>query len=339
MSDHQPDLTQSSSTQSNLRSRIRVIILNYRTADLTIACLESLTQEARTFPEFHVVVVDNHSEDGSVEKISAAIANHHWDDWATLMPLSHNGGYASGNNAAIRPALALDQPPQYFHILNPDTVVQPGAVKALVDFMEQHPQAGIAGSRLQDLDGTPQYSAFRFPNLLSEVEGGLRLGAITKLLANWRVAQPIPNTVAQTDWVAGASMIVRREVFETAGLMDDAYFLYFEEVDFCLTANRAGWSCWYVPQSRVVHYVGKSTGVSDTTQVRKRIPTYWYDSRRRYFIKNYGRWYAAISEVAWLASFAVWRVRRAIQRKPDPDPPHYLGDFWRNSTLVKGGQL
>ncbi len=328
----------SDSSSPDPRSRLRVIILNYRTPELTVACLHSLLPELESFPEFHVVVVDNNSEDGSADKIGAAIAEQGWD-WVTLMPLAQNGGYASGNNAAIRPALALEQPPQYFHILNPDTVVQPGAVKTLVDFMEQHPDVGIAGSRLQDPDGTPQASAFRFPNLLGEIEGGLRLGVISQLLANWRVVQPIPEANAQTDWVAGASMIVRRQVFETAGLMDDDYFLYFEEVDFCLAAARAGWPCWYVPASRVVHYVGKSTGISETRQVSKRIPTYWFNSRRRYFIKNYGRLYAALSEVALASSYSVWRMRRWVQRKPDGDPPYFLVDFLRNSTIVKGGQL
>ncbi len=325
-------------SQPNSRWRVRVIILNYRTPELAVACLQSLVAETERFPEFHVVVVDNDSQDGSAATIGAAIAEQGWD-WATLIPLTQNGGYASGNNAAIRPALALEQPPEYFHILNPDTVVQPGAVQTLVEFMAQHPEVGIAGSRLQDPDGTPQCSAFRFPNLLGEIEGGLRLGTISKLLADWRVVQPIPEANAQTDWVAGASMIVRRQVFETAGLMDDDYFLYYEEVDFCLAAARAGWSCWYVPASCVVHYVGKSTGISETRQVSKRIPTYWFDSRRRYFVKNHGRLYAALSEVALASSYAVWRMRRLVQRKPDSDPPYFLVDLLRNSTLVKGGEI
>jgi len=338
MSDSSQSTSQLTSSQLTSRARVRVIILNYRTPELTVACLHSLVAEAESFPEFHVVVVDNDSQDGSVETISTVIAKQGWN-WVSFMPLTDNGGYASGNNAAIRPALELDQPPEYFHILNPDTVVQPGAIKTLVEFMEQHPEAGIAGSRLQDPDGTAQCSAFRFPNLLGEIEGGLRLGPISKLLAAWRVVQPIPETESQTDWVAGASMIVRRQVFETAGLMDDAYFLYYEEVDFCLAAARAGWACWYVPTSRVVHYVGKSTGVSDTKQARKRIPTYWFNSRRRYFVKNYGRLYASLSEVALASSYAVWRLRRVVQRKPDLDPPYFLVDLLRNSTLVKGGQI
>jgi GT2 family glycosyltransferase len=104
--------------------------------------------------------------------------------------------------------------------------------------MKAHPEVGIAGSRLEDLDGTPQHSAFRFPSVLSELDGGLRLGVVSKLLSKWLVAPPISEVACPTEWVAGASMIVRREVFESVGLMDEKYFLYYEEMDFCLAAHR-----------------------------------------------------------------------------------------------------
>ena len=134
-------------------------------------------------------------------------------------------------------------------------------------------------------------------------------------------------------------MMVRREVFDAIGLLDENYFMYFEEVDFCLQAKKAGWSCWYVPQSRVVHLVGQSSGVTDTRLPPKRRPQYWFDSRRRYFVKNYGWLYAAITDAVWLVSFSLWRLRRAIQRKPDEDPPHVLSDFWLNSVFIKGRQI
>jgi GT2 family glycosyltransferase len=282
-------------------------------------------------------VVDNASGDGSAEKIFAAIQQAGWD-WVTFMPLATNAGYAAGNNAAIRAVLASD-PPAYILLLNPDTLVRPGALAALVHFMKAHPEVGIAGSRLEDLDGTPQHSAFRFPSVLSELDGGLRLGVVSKLLSKWLVAPPISEVACPTEWVAGASMIVRREVFESVGLMDEKYFLYYEEMDFCLAAHRAGWPCWYVPESRVVHFVGQSSGVTDTKRQPKRRPTYWFDSRRRYYVKNYGWGYAVLTEAAWASGFAVWRLRRAIQRKPDPDPPHLLGDFLLNSVLVKGAEI
>jgi N-acetylglucosaminyl-diphospho-decaprenol L-rhamnosyltransferase len=317
--------------------RLRVIILNYRTPELTIACLHSLVEEIKELPGTQVTVVDNASGDGSVEQISAAIATESWD-WVAFLPQERNGGYAFGNNVGIRPALAADAPPDYLLLLNPDTIVRPGALRALVDFMDQNPEAGIAGSRLEEPDGTPQCSAFRFPNVWSELDSGLRLGLVTQLLSEQIVPiLPVTEEIRQVDWVAGASMIVRRQVFETAGLMDEKYFLYFEEVDFCIAAKNAGWTCWYVPESRVVHYVGQSSGVTDTKRKAKRRPAYWFDSRRRFFVKNYGWSYAILTEVAWASGFALWRMRQVIQQKPDDDPPNMLGDFILNSVLLKGG--
>ncbi len=318
-------------------ARLRVVVLNYRTPELTIACLHSLVNEVEALPGTQVTVVDNDSADGSVEQISAAIATENWD-WVTFLPQDRNGGYAFGNNVAIRPALAADSPPDYILLLNPATVVRPGALQALVDFMDKTPEAGIAGSRLEEPDGTPQCSAFRFPNVWSELDSGLRLGLVTQLLAQQIVPiLPVTELIQQVDWVAGASMIVRRQVFETAGLMDEKYFLYFEEVDFCVAAKNAGWSCWYVPESRVVHYVGQSSGVTDTKRKPKRRPTYWFNSRRRFFVKNYGWSYAVVTEIAWASGFALWRMRQLIQQKPDDDPPNMLGDFILNSVLLKGG--
>jgi len=286
-----------------------------------------------------VVVTDNNSGDGSVEKIGAAIETEGWGEWASLMPLELNGGFAYGNNAAIRPALHSTNPPPYILLLNPDTIVRPRALQVLVDFMNKHPDVGIAGSRLEDPDETPQRSAFRFHTAFSELDFGLRLGIVSKLLSKWVVAPPVSDETYQTDWVAGASMIIRREVFEAAGLMDEDYFMYYEEMDFCLQAKKAGWSCWYVPESRVVHLVGQSSGVTDTKRPPKRLPQYLFDSRRRYFIKNYGWLYAALADHAWASGFALWRLRRVIQRKPDNDPPKVFGDFLRNSVLFRGAVL
>lgn len=334
------DVAQSSDVQNadtqNMPLRLLVVILNYRTPDLTIDCLRSLVDEVADLPDLQVVVTDNNSGDGSVEKIQHAIENENWGHWASLMPLPANGGFASGNNAAIRPYYSNNTLPPYVLLLNPDTVIRPNAIKALLEFMDNHPDVGIAGSRLEDPDETPQRSAFRFHSLLSELEGGIRIGFISKLLAPWIVAPPVPESAVPTDWVAGASMIIRREVIEAIGLMDEAYFMYYEEMDYCLQAHRAGWPCWYVPDSRVVHFVGQSSGVTSKTPTPKRRPQYWFDSRRRYFLKNYGWLYAILVDALWAFGFATWRVRRIIQRKPDGDPPNLLGDFLRNSVFRKG---
>lgn len=316
-----------------------IVILNYKTAVLTIDCLHSLVDEIKALPGSRVVVTDNASGDGSVEQIAAAISTNHWQEWVELMPLAHNGGFAFGNNAAIRPVLEASVSCPYVLLLNPDTVIRSGAVQALLEFMQKHPDVGIAGSRLEDLDGSPQQSAFRFPSVASELDFGLRLGMMSKLLSRWAVLMPIADAPCQTDWVAGASMMIRREVFESIGLLDEDYFMYFEEVDFCLRAKQSGWSCWYVPQSHVVHFVGQSSGVTDSKRPPKRLPTYWFDSRRRYFLKNHGWLYTALADAAWLVGFTLWRWRRAVQQKPDTDPPKVWSDFLLNSIFVRGGQI
>lgn len=316
---------------------VLVVIVNYRTANLTINCLRSLVGEIQAMPNTRVVVVENASGDDSVEKIGQAIEQEQWGDWATLMPSDLNGGYAYGNNFAIRPALQSDNPPAYVWLLNPDTVVRPGALKALVEFMQERPQAGICGSSFEEANGEPWPIAFRFPSILSELESALRLGVVSKLLANWAIVHTMTDQQCQVDWLPGASMLIRRDVFESIGLMDEGYFLYYEETDFCLQAKRAEWECWYVPESHVMHIAGQSTGVTVRNATPKRLPQYWFDSRNRYFVKNYGRLYAAIADAVWVVGFILWRGRRVIQRKPDPDPPKLLQDFIRNSAIFRGG--
>jgi len=224
-------------------------------------------------------------------------------------------------------------------LLNPDTVVLPGGVEALVHFLEEHPAVGIAGSRLQDPSGAPQVSAFRFAGVASELARGMRLGLLSRLLARWTVTPPVRDEPHPTDWVSGASMLVRREVFEQGGLLDESYFLYYEDVDFCLTAHRTGWSCWYVPSSRVVHLSGQSTGFPSDRPNEKRQPYYWFESRRRYYLKNFSPLKALGADLALLIGFALWRVRRFLQRKPDVDPPQFLSDLFRHSVLRRGFRL
>ncbi len=325
-------------TSQNHLQRLLIVILNYRTADLTIDCLRSLVSEVQARPGTQVVVSDNDSQDGSVERIGAAIATTGWDDWVTLMPLERNGGYAFGNNAVLRKALAALDPPNYYLLLNPDTIVRSGAVKALVDFLESHPQIGIVGSRLEDPDGTPQISAFRFPSLWTELDFGLQIGLVTRLLSRWILAPAVVDQPCQTNWVAGASMLIRREVFESIGLLDEKYFMYYEEVDFCLQAHRAGWPCWYLPESRVVHLVGQSSGVTDTKRPPKRLPIYWFNSRRYYFLKNHGWLYTALTDAVYMMSLSLLYLRRLIQRKPIAAPPQLLSDFFLNSVFLRGGQ-
>lgn len=323
---------------SAARPAVLVVIVNYRTGPLVVECLRSLQGEVAACPGSRVAVVDNQSGDGSADVIAAAIEREGWSGWAELMRAPANGGFSYGNNHAVRPALASGTPPAYFWILNPDTVVTPGALTALVDFSQAHPQVGIAGSSMDGGDGKLWPYAFRFPSLLSEVVGGLRLGFVGRLFPRHVVLREMGQEApAQVDWLPGASMLVRREVFESVGLMDEGYFLYFEETDFCLAARRKGWETWYVPQSRMTHIAGQSTGVTGQQEGLRRRPQYWFDSRRRYWVKNHGRAYAAATDVLWALAYGSWWLRNLVQRKPSDNPPHFFRDVLRNSALFHAG--
>ena len=312
-------------------ARIRVVIVNYKTAVLTIACLRSLLPEVRADAQIEVVVVENASGDG--EAIARAIREHGWESWASLIVAERNGGFSYGNNRGIEGALQRALPPDYFLLLNPDTEVRPGAIQALVSYMDMHKNIGIAGSSYENEDGSEWPIAFRFHTAWSQFEQAIRLGLVSKLLNRRLVARTMGNESAQTDWVAGASMMVRREVIESIGLMDEGYFLYFEEVDFCLRALRAGWSCWYVPQSRIMHISGQSTGVSGKDRKLKRMPTYWFASRSCYFVKNHGLSYAWFADIAYGLGLMLSSVHRLISKQVDSNPPGMFTDFCKTSIL------
>jgi len=306
-----------------------IVIVNYRTPQLTIDCLRSLREEVAALGDAHATVTDNASGDDSADRIADAIAQNDWLSWVTFMPLDRNGGFAFGNNAALRPALASAHPPRYVLLLNPDTYIRPGALMALLRFMDAHPEVGIAGSRIENPDASVRRTAFRFHSVAGEFASASKMGLVQNVLHRWMVAPPPRDEAHPTDWVSGASMIVRREVFDQIGLLDDAYFMYYEEMDFCLRARRAGWPCWYVPDSRVVHLVGQASGVTGAERHRKRMPRYWFESRRRFFLKMHGRGYKLLADLSWIAGFTLWRIRRLLTGKPDNDPPHMLWDFVR----------
>ncbi len=312
---------------------VLVVVVNYRTGRLVVDCLRSLAPEVLAHPGTAVLVVDNASGDDSVEVISAAIAGSGWASWASLLPSPTNGGFAAGNNLAIRAALASPTPPECFWMLNPDTVVRPGALRALADFMAKNPQVGILGGGIDEADGSPWSVMFRFPGILSEIERGLAFGPVTRLLSRWNVLRPAGPEPARVDWVSGATFMVRRTTVETIGLMDDRYFLYFEETDYCRRAQRAGIECWYQPQSRIMHIAGQSTGLTAKSDQPRRVPAYWFESRRRYFAKSHGRLYAALADLAWMSAFCLGRLRNWLQRKPAALPPRLLADFFRHSSL------
>jgi GT2 family glycosyltransferase len=319
--------------------KLLIVIVCYRVVDLTIDCLRSLVPEIGSVPGARVTVCENGTGGDASARLRGVIETNGWDHWCELTEINPNRGFTGGNNHVIRAALASTDPPEYILLLNADTVVLAGALRALVDFMDAHPKIGIGGSRLEAPDGTVQVSAFRDQGIASEFDNGLRLGIVSRLLDRWRVAPPPPADAREFDWVSGASMIIRRQVFDAIGLLDEGYYTYYDDIDFCLNARRAGWPAWYIPASRVIHLEGASTGIGSTQKKPKRRAPYWFQARRRFFIKNYGALYAALVDLAFIVGYAAFTVRARIQRKPRNDPPHFLWDSIRNSVLVTGPRL
>jgi len=314
--------------------QVGVVIVNYKTASLTLECLSSIALDCQT-GRYKVIVVDNDSQDGSYEKITSVISKKGWKEWVRCIKSDKNGGFSYGNNVAIKVLLSSSDKPDFFFLLNPDTIAKPGAINNLVLFLTEHSNVGIVGSHIEDSNGTALHSSFKFHSWLTELNRGFSLGVLTRLLKSWVSSDRMPDHAEKTDWVSGASMMIRRAVFEKIGLLDESYFMYYEETDFCLNAMRSGWECWYVPNSKVVHFVGQSSGV-DSAKMTKKMPQYWFNSRRRYFLKNHGVIDAVLADFCWLVGFSSWKLRNMIQRKPDNNPPNLLRDTFLNTVFVKG---
>ena len=317
--------------------KLLIVILNYHVTELTVECLRSLAPEVSRMGGVRAAVCENGSGVDAEHRLRAAIEDNGWTSWCELTAIHPNRGFTGGNNFIIRKALASPTPPEYFLLLNADTLVKNDAIGALMRFMDNHPRVGIAGSRLDFEDGSPNGSPFRFPGVANEFDIAMQLGLFSRLLARHLVRMPTPASACKVDWVSGASMIIRRTLIEQIGLLDEGLYTYFDDVDYCLNAKRAGWETWYVPASHVMHLEGASTGIN--ARNLKRRPEYWFQARRRFFLKNYGPVRTALADAAFILGFSLWRIRRRIQRKPETDPPYMLTDFVRNSVFFTGFEL
>ena len=303
-----------------------IITINYRTADLVIQSLHALAPQKAALEGGQVVIVDNASADGSVEKILAAIQTEDWFSWVRVVPMNHNGGFAFGNNVGFSQALSSENHVDYLLLLNPDCAARPGAIEKLITFMNEHPDVGIAGSRLENANGGIECSAHAFHSPISELVEGARLNLMTRYLSAYEVTPPLRDEAHRCDWVSGSSMVIRRKVIEDIGVMDEGFFLYFEEVDFFQRAAKAGWQTWYVPESVVMHIEGASTGIKST----ERRPAYWYNSRRRYFLKHYGVTGLIVADLLLSIcrlSFFLRRLLRLGAQGKQQDPMWFMFDL------------
>lgn len=315
----------------SILEKIAIVIVNFRTPELVKSCLSSLRQAAQTL-DVSVFVGDADSQDESVAIISDYIAAEGLS-WAQCFDIGRNGGFAYGNNAVVERYVMPDPDIAYVYFLNPDTVVRPGAVEALLRFLQSHPKAGIAGSRLEDPDGSPRAYGFRAPAPWREFFRAARLDLLHRLVPAAPVKINPLLEDRQVDWVSGASFMVRRAVLEDVGLMDDAYFLYFEETDLMTRARQAGYEVWHVSDSRVVHLAGQSTGHrTKNNKVEPKPPSpIWLASRTRYLRKFHGVTGVARANFFFLLGDLLYRIHRGVRARPIENPPR----LWR-SYLIRG---
>jgi hypothetical protein len=312
---------------------VAVLTVSYRSAALTIESLRSVHAErerAAAEIDIRAIVVDNAS--GDYPLLLRAIEENGWGSWVALILAPRNGGFAYGNNLALRQAFA-EHVPDYLHLLNPDAQVRPGGITALVRFLESHATVGIAGSSFENRDGSDWPIAFRFPSLVSELSAALHIGLVSRLLRRWQVPQHMSRTAQPVDWISGASMLIRAQVFQTIGGLDENFFLYFEETDFCRRARAAGFATWYVPESRVMHDAGQTTKVMERTGAPTRLPPWWFESRRRYFAVAFGMRRAILIDLLVALAYPIGLLKRLALGRGAAAVPHFCRDFLRHSVL------
>ncbi len=303
---------------------LAIVIVNYRTPKLVIDCLCSLENEIEV-GSHTVIVVDNASGDNSVEQIQQAITDNNWSQWVQILPSPVNGGFSAGNNLGIK-AVAADA----YLLLNSDTIVRAGTINSLLKAMANHPEAGLISPRLEWPDATPQISCFRYRSPISEFIGAAKTDLITQPLKNYEVHIPVSDSPIEPEWTSFACVLIRREVIEQIGLMDEGYFMYFEDIDFCRRARNAGWQILHFPEARIVHLRGGSGSVKADLIARKRPKPYLYASRSRYFATFYGKTGLWFTNLLWFAGRTISFMRELVGNKKPHTCEYEEQDIWTN---------
>ena len=248
---------------------LSIIIVNWNAKDLLLTCLDSIHQTCNEVA-MEIFVIDNGSVDGSGEAVKERFPK------VTFIQNQQNVGFAAANNQALRLSKG-----KYLLLLNPDTKVKEGSIEGLVSFMESSPEAGVVGAQLLNDDGSKQNSIANFPSLATEL--------FNKSLLRWLFPKKFPGKEKdypkpiEVDSVIGACMMVRREAMDEVGLLDETYFLFLEETDWCYRIKKAGWKVYHLPQAEIYHYQGKSA-----EREKDKAKIEYYRSRYHYFKKNRG---------------------------------------------------
>jgi N-acetylglucosaminyl-diphospho-decaprenol L-rhamnosyltransferase len=294
-----------------MRVDVDIVIVSWNVSALLARCLDSiLAQDGAGAPQgdrvplgerwLRVHVVDNASADDTCEMVTRRYP------WVHLLASEANLGFTGANNRAIPHATG-----NYVLLLNPDTEVAPDALVRMLAYMEERPDVGVVGPRLRYGDGRPQPSRRRFPTLAMALMESTPLEQWcprNRWAARYRM-EDRPDAVAQAvDWLTGACLLTRRAVWDQIGLLDDGFFMYSEELDWCRRAAEAGWGRVYLPDAVVTHHEGQSSG-----QVVARRHILFNASKVRYWAKHHGRLQAEFLRLFLLAGFCVQFLEEAAK--------------------------
>lgn len=302
--------------------RLCVVIVNYKTASLVLDCIDTLSGQLDQVLD-HVVVVDNKSGGHDIELINNGLEQRGKSSLVTLVASAENKGFSAGNNLGIAAINA-----KYYLLTNSDTLFRKNAVIGLLQTIQQYPDAGIVSPRLEERDGQPQVSCFNFHTPISELIDSASTRFVTKIFEKYNVPQLIVDKTTMPQWTSFACVLIKREVFETVGYMDEGYFMYYEDVDFCRKATEAGFYIVNTPKACVVHLCGKSSDFNKKQQERKRLPLYYYHSRSRYFMRYYGvtGWY--LGNMFWELGRGLSLVKEVLLKHKVSVPAQKYLDIW-----------
>ncbi|HKO20228.1 MAG TPA: glycosyltransferase family 2 protein [Acidobacteriaceae bacterium] len=302
---------------------LAVVTVNYCCAGEILSRLESTAAQIENAGG-EWWLVDNKSPDNSADLLEAAVAKV---PHTHLIRAERNGGFGYGNNQIINRVLSGEIAADYIYFLNPDASPEPGAIEAMMSYLDDHAAVGVVGSGLINEDGSHTASFFRFPSFWSEIDQALEFGPVSRLLRGYRVPLGAPNGAIAVDWVAGTSFMARSDVFRAVGGFDEDFFLYWEEVELCHRIKRAGFEIHGLPSAKVRHLGGASTGM----HVReRRIPDYWHRSRNLYFRKTRTGGPLGLLNLATALSLATSRCLEAL-KGASPRHPRFLRDHIRHA--------
>jgi GT2 family glycosyltransferase len=304
-----------------------IVILNYRTARLTIDCLHSLKDKLDEVPDTHVVVVENGSADDSATRIGNAIMENNWSGWCTLLVSEQNRGFAGGNNVG----LALLKEDRFKHtpwilLLNSDTLVHAGALRYCHELMQREPKIGVMSCLLLNGDGSLQNVTRDFPTPLKQSICSFGLPWTWPARFKWAdiydIADDLLKTKRDVDWLGGAFMFIRREALDSiGGGLDDSFFFYGEDIEFCHRFHKHGWRVHYDPAVAITHIGGSS---SDPTRVSGKLKNiYMWQARYQVQKKCYGTAAAWMVRGCDIVALGLKKMKMLITGKRRSDPDRY----------------